>query len=204
MNTVKAAIGSESKILLLGRLLGRPAAFSVSDLSRLAGIPKATVSVIVSEWQEVGLVLIEYHGKNKLVRLNQSFYLLSDLRSIFKKSEDFNRPLLRKLMSLPVLKNPKVRAVVIFGSRAREDFSHFSDLDVMVALDNKVDPITERIAEEFVQATVKGGVRFSPVVLGKNEIRERLGENDKFILNILKDGKIMKGGKWIEHIRAAP
>ncbi len=204
MRPVLAAIASKSKVLLLEKLLERPAAFSVTDLSRLAGIPKATVSNIVSEWQQAGLVLVEYHGKNKLTKLNQAFYLLPELRKIFEKSKDFNRPLVDRLKSLPVLKGPKIRAVVVFGSRARKDFSHLSDLDVMIAIDSRNDPVTEQIAEEFVGATNKAGVRFSHIMLEKREILERLKEKDQFILNILNGGKIIKGGKWLEHIQAAP
>ncbi len=205
MDILLRLIDSKSKSRLLARLLERPnASFSVSELGRLADLPKASVSVVVTQWQGEGLVLAKQQGRNKLVSINSKYYLLPELKKIFEKTKNFQKPLLDQLKSLPILKSPKIKAVVVFGSRIKGGYSHASDLDVLVGLENKDDPITERAMEEFVAATEKTGVRFSPIFLGKKEIRIRWKEKDRLLLNILNGGRIIKGGKWVEHIQTAP
>jgi len=100
MRVLQQLVDSKSKILLLGKLLDKSQAFSVSELSRLADLPKATVSVIVSEWEKAGLVSAEQQGRNKLVKLNSRFYLLPDLKKIFKKAASFQKPLFKKTQTI--------------------------------------------------------------------------------------------------------
>lgn len=197
-------VDSKSKILLLERLLDKSQAFSVSELSRLADLPKASVSVIVSEWEKAGLVLAEQQGRNKLVKLNSKFYLLPDLKKIFRKTAHFQEPLFNRLKSMKVLKAKKVLAVVVFGSRLRGNFSHQSDLDVLIVVENKNCPLAEKIVEGFVKATNGTGIRFSPVTLDVKETRRRWVEKDLFIQNIFREGKILKGSDFVEHLQAAP
>lgn len=204
MNFFSRLVDSKSKAKLLVKLLERPgSSFSVSELGRLAGLPKASVSVIVAQWEKAGLVWSKEQGRNKLVFINSKFYLLPELKRIFEKTRNVQKPLLKQLELMPALKSRKVKAVVVFGSRMRQDFSHASDLDVLVGLEGNDSKVSERILEGFVKATKKTGVRFSPVILGKKDIQNRWKEKDNFIKNILSEGKIIKGGKWIEHIQTA-
>ncbi len=202
MDILSRLIDSDSKVKLLVKLLERPASsFSISELGRLADLPKASVSNIVTQWQETGLVLSKQQGRNKLVSLNPRFYLLPELKRVFEKTKNFQKPLLKELESMHVLKSPKVKAVIVFGSRMRKDYTSASDLDVLVGLEEKNSSISEKIVEEFVEATKKTGVRFSPVTIDKTDMQNRWKEKDNFILNILAGGKILKGGKWLEHIQ---
>ncbi|MFH1663746.1 MAG: nucleotidyltransferase domain-containing protein [archaeon] len=203
MSLMQQSINSKSKILLLEKLLDKSGSFSVSELGRLSGIPKATVSGIVNDWEKAGLVLVEYQGRNKLAKINQKFYLLPELKKIFRKTSDFQQPLLSMLESSKLLKNPKIKAVIVFGSRIRKDFSHHSDLDVLIGLEQKNSELEEKIVEKFVSATASTGIRFSPAILDKKEIKSRLKEKDLFFQNILSEGKILKGRTWIEHLQTA-
>lgn len=204
MDILSKIVNSDSKTKLLVKLLERPnASFSVSGLGRLADLPKASVSNIVSEWEKIGLVLSTHEGRNKMVYINTNFYLLPELKKIFEKTKDFQKPLVEEINKMPSLKKKLVKAIIVFGSRTRNDFTHSSDIDVLVALDEENSSASERITEEFVQATEKTGIRFSPVIMGKKDFKNRWKEKDKFILNILTEGKILKGSKWIEHIRTS-
>ncbi len=205
MDVLSGLIDSKSKSKLLPKLLELPdTSFSVSELARLAGLSKASASVIVSKWQEAGLVLAEQQGRNKLVSLNSKFYLLPELKRIFEKTKNFQKPLLDHLRSMSSLKNPKVKAVVVFGSRVGTDFLHASDLDVLIVIESKNSSLAERIVEEFIGVSKKTGVRFSPILLDKMEIQIRWKEKDHFIRNLLGTGKIIKGEKWLEHLQTAP
>lgn len=89
MGLIQQLINSDSKILLLEKLADKKSVFSVSELGRLAGIPKATVSVIVIDWEKAGLVESQHQGRNKLIKINQKFFLLAELKKIFRKTSDF-------------------------------------------------------------------------------------------------------------------
>ena len=197
-------VDSQAKTRLLSWMLSRPHAFSVSDLGRACELSKASVSNIVAQWEKTGLVLSREQGRNKLISINPKFYLLPELKRVFEKTMDFQKPLIKKLGSMATLKKKDVKAVVIFGSRVRKDFSHFSDLDVLVAIDDKENPITESIMEEAINASKETGIRFSPVLMDEKDIRTRWKEKDRFLRNILTEGKILKGRKWIEHLQTAP
>ncbi len=201
MQIMEQLMNSKSKILMLEKFIHKSGHFSISELGRMTGTPKATVSGIIKDWEKTGLVLIEYQGRNKLIKINQKFYLLPELKKIFKKTSDFQKPLFKTLKSLKLLKNSKIKIVIAFGSRIRKDFSHQSDFDILIGLEKKSSKLEEKIVEEFVNATTKTGIRFSPVIMDKKEIKLRWTEKDLFIQNILRKGKIIKGRRLIEHIQ---
>ncbi|MBI5554116.1 MAG: nucleotidyltransferase domain-containing protein [Candidatus Diapherotrites archaeon] len=205
MDILFRLIDSKSKSRLLSKFLERPgASFSVSDLGRLADLPKASVSVIIRQWEEEVLVQCRQQGRNKLVSINSNYYLLPELKKISEKTRNFQKPLFDRLKSMPVLKNPKIRAILAFGSRIKGNYARHSDLDLLIGVENKANPITEKIVEGMVSATQKTGVRFSPTILSGKEIRARWKEKDLFILNALNHGKIIKGAEWLEHLQTTP
>ena len=200
---LKRVIDSEAKARLLEKMLERPgASFSVSGLGRLADLSKASVSNIVSEWEKSGVMLSRREGRNKMVCINAKYYLLPELKMIFAKTKDFQKPLAEELKKMHSLKKKEVKAVVVFGSRARKDFTHFSDFDVLVVMENKGCKASEQIMEEAVKSSGRTGIRFSPVLMGKKDFQARVKEKDRFTQNILAEGKVLKGGKWIEHVQA--
>ncbi|MFH1257221.1 MAG: nucleotidyltransferase domain-containing protein [Candidatus Diapherotrites archaeon] len=204
MRMLQTLIDSDAKTRLLEKLFERPGvSLSVSELGRIAGLSKASVSNIVSEWEKSGLALSAHEGRNKMVCINCKFYLLPELKRIFEKTKDFQKPLVEELRKMPSLKNKEVKAVIMFGSRAGKDFTHYSDFDVLVVVENSNSNLSERIMEESVKVSEITGIRFSPVIMGTKDFNDRWKEKDKFIQNILKEGRALKGGKWIGNIQAS-
>ena len=200
---VQKLLDSRSKAVLLDFLVDVPGELSVSSLARFSELPKATVSRIVTDWEETGLVACHQQGRNKLVSVRKDFYFLPELKIIVKKNRDFQKPLLQKIRRAVTLKNKEVKAVVVFGSRMRKDFTSRSDMDVLVAVEDMESPFIEKIMDEFVKFSNETGVLFSPVFLSEKEIKERIKEGDHFIQNILLGGKILKGDDWLERLQAA-
>lgn len=201
---LQALIDSKAKVVILEKMFERPnASFSVSGLGRLADLSKASVSNIVLEWEKSGLVLSRHEGRNKMVYINDKYYLLPELKKVFEKTRDFQKPLVAQLKKMASLKKREVLAVSAFGSRARKDYTHFSDFDVLVVVEDKESNVSEQIMEEAVKASGMTGISFSPVIMSKKDFQTRLKEKDKFLQNILTEGKVFKGGKWIEHFQTA-
>jgi len=201
MRMISKLLDSNGKSVLLGKVVDSKHSFSVSELARFSSLPKATVSRIVKDWEEAGLISMEFQGRNKLVKINKKFYLLPELIKIFGKAANFQAPLIARLKKA-TLKKPEIKAIVVFGSRARGDFNSGSDLDILVATGKK-SAETEELFDELARAATDTGVSFSPVFLNSGEIRSRLLEKDSFILNVLSQGKIIKGEKWLGNIQAA-
>ena len=202
MRMLQTLIDSQAKARILEKMLERSgASFSVSGLGRLSDLSKASVSNIVLEWEKSGLVLSRQEGRNKMVYINTKYYLLPELKKVFEKTRNFQKPLVEELKRMSWLKKKAVKAIIVFGPRARKDFNYFSDLDVLVALEEDSSNVSEQVREEFVKATGRTGIRFSPVIMVKKDLKERWKEKDKFLQNILTEGKILKGGKWIERIQ---
>jgi len=205
MDELLNLIDSKSKKKLLEKLIeSGKNEYSISELGRLANLPKATVSTIITQWGKIGAIISREHGRNKLISINQHFYILPELKKILEKTRNPQKILIKNLKSLLVLKNPHVKTVIIFGSRTRDDYTHFSDLDILIEIENKNHAITEKITEELVKETEKTGIHYSPIIMEKKEIETRIKEKDKLIHNILLEGKIIKGGKWFEHLQTAP
>jgi len=201
---VQDILDSKQKIRILAWLVDRStASFSVSELSRACDVPKATVSIIINDWDRAGLVLIRHEGRNKMAGLNKRFYLLPEIKKIFVKSKDFHRPLIKRLENMPVLNKRGVLAVMIFGSRAKGGFTSKSDLDILVVVEDKESKVAEEAFEEIIKLSEESGITHSPTVMDKHDVIERVKEKDHFIKNILSEGKILKGRKWIERLQAA-
>src|SRR3989338_7659622 len=202
MHIIKQIMDSKSKISLLGLLLDRPDTFSLSELSRLSELPKATVSGIITDWEKVGIVIVELQGRNKNMKLNQKFYILPEIRKMYQKSGDFNKPLFNRILSLHSVKDKRTKAVLVFGSRTREDYTQSSDVDVMIGVEGRFMPFTEELSLDFAKLYSETGIRFSPHFYDRSEIWQRIKKKDNLMENILREGIILKGREWIERIQA--
>lgn len=202
MGLLGKVLDSPQKAILLELVLGRRGEFSISGLSRLSGISKASVSRIISDWENAGLVECMAEGRNKMVSVNRRFYLLPELKRMLGKLKDFQRPLIEALRRSPSTKSPKVRAVVVFGSRARGDFTSKSDLDVLFVVSDK-ETMEGRIMEELAGLSGSLGVQLSPVVMSEKDFSGRLKAKDKFVSNILSEGKVIRGGAFIGKLQRA-
>ncbi len=201
MGALELVLDSKAKLALLRKIVSNENAFSISELSRLSDLPKATVSITIKAWEKAGFAVAMQQGRNKLVRINKAFYLLPELKKIAAKAPNEQKKFFERAKAT-ASKYRKIKAMVVFGSRARGDFSHQSDMDILICLQEK-ETNTEQILMDFVKASQKIGIGFSPVFLDSGEIRSRLIEKDQFILNVLSQGKIIKGEKWLGNIQAA-
>ncbi len=202
MWAIQQLLDSKAKIALLESIIDSQNNYTISDLSRLGSVPKSTVSGVINSWERIGLVQSEMHGRKKLVSVNEKCYFLPELRKIFRKAKNALNPVLGRIKSMGTLKKKEVRAVVAFGARIIGNYTADSDLDVLIALDDKDNDLANNLVEDFVKISAKIGVRCSPLILSKTEIKARMDENDLLIKNILSGGKIIKGGDWLDHLQA--
>lgn len=195
-------LDSPNKTVLLELMMEKKGKFSVSGLSRLSGISKASVSRVVVDWESAGLVECIVEGRNKMISMNNHFLPIPALRRLLGKLRDFHRPVIVLLRRCSTVKSRRTKAVIVFGSRARDDFTSKSDFDVLFVVADK-EKMESLIMEEMVALSQRLGIRVSPVVLSEGDVSGRMREKDKFISNILSEGKIIKGGGFIGKLQRA-
>jgi len=88
------------------------------------------------------------------------------------------------------LLNFKPDKIILFGSIARGDFHSGSDIDILVikkGLKNKSMFQRRRHLDRFLEF----GLPIETVVFTPDEIKERLLQNDYFLEDALKEGKVL-------------
>jgi len=96
--------------------------------------------------------------------------------------------LLEKLRELvEKLVNYKVKLVVLFGSRARGDYTDESDIDVLVVADEL--PSDPREAYEVVKRLVD--TKIHPLCFKTSSFLKKLESESTLIMEILEEGKVI-------------
>ncbi len=105
--------------------------FSLSDLAREAGVSKANIGDILSEFREAGLITIEKLSKIWRIKSNQTNWRYVRSKIVYNLNFVYRSGLVEFLIDY--FKNPK--AIVLFGSfRKGEDLSN-SDMDIAIETD---------------------------------------------------------------------
>jgi len=200
MRFVKTLIGSKTKVKLLGFLLEhRKDSYSITELGKLTHTPKSGVSKVVDKWEGSGLIKVSRIGNVKAVGIDESFFLLPELEKLF--TEPQKRAWERAMKAGKGLRQRLGRdasAIVVYGSVARREIGMLSDIDILVMAPSSE---AKKRAEGKIGKYLKEDI--SPVLMTKKEVEARVREHDKFILNILREGKTLMGIDCIEHLKRA-
>jgi len=121
--------------------------FSLSDLAKEAGVAKANIGGILTDFQEAGLISIEKLAKIWRIKANQTNWLFIRSKIVYNLNFVYKSGLVEFLVDH--FKNPK--SIVLFGSfRKGEDLSN-SDIDIAIESDeiNEYEVIGLRELSEF-------------------------------------------------------
>ncbi|MGH7699541.1 MAG: nucleotidyltransferase domain-containing protein [Gemmatimonadales bacterium] len=88
--------------------------------------------------------------------------------------------------------NPRVRAVLLFGSLATGGATPASDADLLVIVDADARRVLDRIPE-YARAFEDVGVPTQVLPWTTDELTGRLGERDPFAAEILRTGVVLAG-----------
>ncbi len=99
----------------------------VNELARILDVDPKNLDRKLKEFEEIGLFISEYKGKERYYSLNHSFPLISEYEQIFKKTygiEEQLKNILRKIKN--------INSVYIYGSFVNNSFSASSDIDLLI------------------------------------------------------------------------
>jgi len=146
-----------------------------------------------------GLLQMRNVGKNHLYRVNTQNYLITEvLAPLFKKEQQLFDKILQFIKSK--IRTPFM-SLVLFGSMANATETMTSDLDLFVLVGQ--DEQKEQLQIEFddlsfdlqIYSTV-----LSPYILTVFEFHQKFKSRNKFVLEILKTGKLIAGKKLWEEL----
>ncbi len=186
---IENILSSKSKIKILRMLCKSPEReFCLSDIAKGTDSSIGTAYPAVKNLVSFRIVSMRQLGKTKIYKINKSslFYpMISDLLTVQEKSA------FDKVVSgfFRRLGTKNLKALILFGSVGRGDFTEKSDIDVLLISDDteelrkRVDELAEEFLEEY-------DVDIMPVYFTENEFKERKERFDKFVMNVLNEGKI--------------
>lgn len=93
-----------------------------------------------------------------------------------------------KRITQQIVKNYQPQKIILFGSAARGDFGQDSDVDMIIIKDTPECRV-ERIKN--VLLAVDYNLPFEPLVYTPHELEKRKSLGDSFILEVLKQGKVL-------------
>lgn len=178
---------------LVAALLGVEHGVTGRALSRITGVPQATVSRILRRLANLGLVLEEPVPPATLYRLNREHLLLSGLRGLVSVQEELRNRAAQEVAGWRV----RPDAVICYGSAIRGDGGSDSDIDLLVVRPNTVvpdEPAWERQVSGLSRlVTAWTGNRASVVEMSRREVGAGLDSGEPFLRSADEQGWPLTG-----------
>jgi len=154
----------------------------VRELSRQVDANYSAIWKELINLEQVGLLISETMMNRKVYRLNTSYPLLSELRSIILKTVGAGDLVRQALDNFD-----GIEAAFIYGSFAGGEPDMQSDLDLMII--GEVD--LSKLSTSVVAMEEQLGRDVNYILYSQDEWQLKIKEGDPFILNVLKGDKIM-------------
>jgi len=175
--------GSKARVSLLTFFCLNPGKqFYVREIERKTNLTYISVSNELKNLQEFGLLKSKFNGNQKNFWIDEHFILYEDLQKLILKTEGVSKTITDNFSSL---KN--IEFLFIYGSFASGKADVQSDLDLFVVGDISYD--------DFIDITVKNektiGRLINFTIYKHEDLISRIKNQDSFIMNVLKEPKIM-------------
>lgn len=182
----------EGEVLTI--LAGAEAEFTGAQVHQLIGLySDRGVRKALDALAEQGIVLKKSAGAANLYRLNSDHLLTPAIRTIYSLRSDFFKKISALINSWELL--PETAA--IFGSAARGDMNHKSDIDLFLHRSDSVEignPLWRRqLAELSIKVEAWTGNYMQIFELDNGEIIKEFTTKDGVMDSIINDGQIIKG-----------
>jgi len=192
-------LAQKSKLSALRYLITKQDSVSVRELSRRIHVTQPNLSTILKELEQANVLVSKKIGTSLVFSLNQGHYLVEDVLAPLFRAENNSLTLLGDFLKKEI--RSKYLSLILFGSIARGDSHHKSDIDLAVIIDNKANGIKVENGILALNPKIikKFGNMLSPIVISQKDFSLRYKKGDKLILNITREGKIV-GGKLISEL----
>lgn len=166
-------------------LLNPDVHYHVRELSRQVDANYSAIWKELKNLEQVGLLISETMMNRKVYRLNSSFLILPELRSIILKTVGAG-----DLMQQALNDVDGIEAAFIYGSFAGGEPDVQSDLDLMIIGEIDLSELSSSIAA--IEEQLARPVNY--IIYSQKEWKSKVEERDPFMLNVLEGDKIMLMG----------
>lgn len=160
--------------------------YYLRELERILGYSAGNIRRELLKFQKDNLFKTEKIGNLLYYSLDTKHPLFKELKSIIKKTIGAEKSLKEALLSLKGIK-----VAFIYGSFAAEREAVSSDIDLMII----GNPDTSLLNEKLYELEKKLTREISPTVYSLSEFKSRKKSKSGFVLDLLKNPKVMLIGK---------
>jgi predicted nucleotidyltransferase len=136
----------------------------------------------LSNLEDIGLLKSRKAGNLKYFQVNKDFYLYNELYSMVMKTEGVAR-LLKEDMG----KWGKIKLAFIYGSFASQEAGPDSDIDIFMVGNINEDVIISEL--NLLEGKLSREINY--IISSESEYHEKIDEEDPFLMEILREPKIM-------------
>lgn len=198
---LSSVLFNQKRMKVLELLINNPEKeFTLSEIVELSGVSKPTVTEFIDKIYRLGVVERKKHGNAYLISLNRGSSYLEHLEKILELD---SKPLLEAANELKEDLVEELEAeivsVILYGSVARKTPKLDSDIDLLVVVEDQKSSVQNRLRGISKNLGKVKGLKFSTLVMRKEEVDERVETGDEFINTVLEEGKPLYGGEeWLE------
>ena len=179
-------IFSKNKSALLKIFFTNPEQkFYIQEIGRILSKKPGEFQRELNNLEKEGILISEYSGNLRYFNVNKEYPLYDELKNIVFKTIG----IIGSLREI-ILKIGKVKFCFIYGSYAKSQENFLSDIDIFFIGD-----IDENLLVNYLEKTEKSLKRdINYKLLKFTDFKKEIISNNAFVLNILKDKKIMIAG----------
>lgn len=174
---------SKVRVEILGAFFSHPdKSLYIREIERITGADYRNVSRELRNLEEMGFLESRKEANVKYYSLNTDFILYPELKSIFLKTRGIVAVLSHALATVH-----GIEYAFIYGSVAAGDETARSDVDLMIVGDISLEEliIMLRVPEDML------GREINPSLYTMEEIKNRIQNNDPYIVKVMEGPKIM-------------
>jgi len=174
---------SKTRVKLLTFFLMNPEReIYIREITRITNENINSIRRELSNLEEIGLLTSKKRGNTKCYMINKNMPIYNELTNIIIKTEGIANILQENLKEIG-----KIKTAFIYGSFASKKAGLNSDLDLCIVgevNENKLIMHVKKIEKELSR-------EINYILFETNEFSDRIKNKDPFILNVLKEQKIM-------------
>ena len=175
-NSVISLLNSPLKLKIISFLIKKDVLMSEREISRLLDVSHMSVNRTMRELEGINFVHPGRVGRAHIWRVNRRSYAYQIYSRVIESLKDINSPL--DDLKTTILTNLPLSAIeklVLFGSVAKQDERHDSDIDIFILVKDEPAKAEIHAAVEALSLICleKFGNALSPYVLTRKGLREK-------------------------------
>ncbi len=165
---------TKNKAKLLGLFFTNPEeSFYIQEIGRILGKKPGTFQRTLNNLIADGILLSEYKGNLRLIKVNKKYPIYKELKSIVFKTIGIQGSIRKILQEIE-----NVKIAFIYGSYAKSKENFLSDVDLMVIGNPDEDRLIDKI--DNLEGRLKREINYK--IYSYDEFSKEIEEKDPFVL----------------------